>query len=110
MINPLIEIETFPSEIQAYLKNAEVTVIKDTVRTTGRSLVCQIIKKEYSIFLKVTPRGHMQSEALMMEYLGNYSLCPKVLTYISDDWRDYLVTEQIKGADATHDEYTAQPI
>ena len=32
MINPLIETETFPSEIQAYLKNAEITVIKEKVR------------------------------------------------------------------------------
>src|SRR5690606_37583839 len=76
----------------------------------GRSSVYQIVKSGYSIFLKVTPKGHMQSEALMMGYLYNYGICPKVLTYISDDSRDYLITEQIMGVDASQDEYIAQPI
>jgi len=110
MINPLIETETFPSEIQAFLKNGTITVIKEKVRSSGRSSVYQIMKSGYNFFLKMTPKGHMQSEALMMEYLYNYGKCPKVLTYISDDARDYLITEQIIGAEALHDEYTAQPI
>ncbi len=109
-MSPLLETETFPSEIQVYLKDATITVIKEKLRSSGSSLVYQIVKSAYSIFLKVTPKGHLQSEAFMMEYLFSYGICPKVLTYISDDARDYLITEQIMGADASHDEYTAQPI
>jgi kanamycin kinase len=110
LINPFIEAETFPSEIQVYLADAEITVVKEKVRSSGRSSVYQIVKSGYNFFLKVTLKGHMQSEALMMEYLYNYGIGPKVLTYISDDARDYLITEQIMGADASQEEFTEHPI
>src|SRR5690554_1191467 len=52
----------------------------------------------------------MQSEAWMTEYLYKHEICPKLLTYTSDDSRDYLITEQIVGTDGLTEQYTAQPI
>jgi len=106
MKNTNIAVETFPSEVQTYLKNAQVNVIKQKVRSS----VYQIIKSDCNLFLKVTSKGHMQSEALMTDYLYKHEICPKLLTYTSDDSRDYLITEQIAGADGLSEQYTAQPI
>lgn len=96
---------TCPAEIQAYLRDAMITVIKNKVRSS----VYYIEKTDYNIFLKVTPKGQMQSEALMTDYLYHHGVCPKVLVYISDHARDYLITERIVGTDAASDEYLAQP-
>ncbi len=98
--------DTFPSEINTYLKDATVTVIKNKVRSS----VYYIEKPTYNIFLKVTPKGHMVSEALMTNYLYNYGVCPKVLIYTSDNSRDYLITDRIVGTDAACNEYLAKPI
>jgi kanamycin kinase len=106
MKNSNIDVETFPTEIQTYLKDSEINVIKQKVRSS----VYQIIKSDSNIFLKVTPKGHMQSEAWMTEYLYNYGVCPKLLTYTTDDSRDYLITEQIVGSDGLTEQYTTQPI
>ncbi|MCD9022595.1 aminoglycoside 3'-phosphotransferase [Cohnella silvisoli] len=68
-----------------------------------------IENRNYSIFLKVTPKGQMQSEAQMTDYLSKHGVCPNVLIYTSDESRDYLITNRIMGTDAASDEYLAQP-
>ncbi|OPA78745.1 hypothetical protein BVG16_12965 [Paenibacillus selenitireducens] len=97
--------ETFPDEVQGYLRDAVVTVIKNKVRSS----VYHIEKPTYDIFLKVTPKGQMQCEALMTDYLYNHGACPRVLHSTSDATRDYLITNRIMGSDATSDEYVKQP-
>jgi kanamycin kinase len=97
--------ETFPAEIQTYMRDAVVTIIKNK----ARSSVYHIEKEAYDIFLKVTPIKQMQNEVRMTDYLYKYGVCPRVLHYSSDDKRDYLITDRITGSDAASDEYLTQP-
>lgn len=97
--------DSLPIEIQTYAREAAVTVIKNKVRAS----VYLIEKYDYHCYLKITPKGHLQNEVLMTEYLHRYGICPTVILYISDDSKDYLLTERVTGSDATRDEYLAQP-
>src|SRR5690554_483725 len=100
------KLETFPPTVQAYLKDTDVIIIKNKLR----SAVYLLLKSNCNMFLKVTPKGHMKSESMMTDYLNTYEICPKVLLYTSDDSKDYLITEQIAGADASTEKYISKPM
>lgn len=100
-----VEYETFPSEVQRYFSDSEVTIIKKN----SRSSVYHIKGQDHDIFLKVTPKDQLRSEAMMTNYLNTYRACPRVEFYTSNDLNDYLVTERVAGFDAASDEYLAQP-
>ena len=45
----------------------------------------------------------------MTDFLSKHDLCAKVLIYIQDEHKDFLVTEQIVGSDAASLEYLEAP-
>jgi len=97
------EFADFPKEVQDRLRHAKVTVIKEKTRSSVYWLENQ------HGYLKVTPRGQLKSEALMTEFLSASQSGPQLLLYTSDDSRDYLMTEEIRGRDAASEPYLLQP-
>lgn len=97
--------EAFPIEVKAFLKESLITTIKNN----SRSSVFRVENESQPIFLKVTPKGEMQSEAQMTDFLSTQRVCPKVLLYTADHKSDYMITSRIIGQDAADDEYLAQP-
>ncbi|OGO89531.1 MAG: hypothetical protein A2Y17_02300 [Clostridiales bacterium GWF2_38_85] len=59
-------------------------------------------------FLKIAPKGCLNDEALMTEYLYTKGLSARVCDYQSDDM-DYLITEKIYGEDGITQKYLDNP-
>ncbi|QHT61172.1 phosphotransferase [Paenibacillus lycopersici] len=97
--------EAFPSEVREYFCEADVAIIKNK----PRSSVFHIISAAHDYFLKVTPKSHMHSEAIMTSFLNKYGSCPRVIQYIANDTNDFLITERLDGSDAASDEYLEEP-
>ncbi|BBH21939.1 aminoglycoside phosphotransferase APH(3') [Paenibacillus baekrokdamisoli] len=107
-MNPNVEpviYDSFPSEIQSYLKDSNISIIKNKIRSS----VYHLENQTCDSFLKVTPKGQLKSEAMMTDYLSKYGVCPKVLIYTSDDAQDYLITDRVIGLDAASAEYLVRP-
>ncbi|MDF2652675.1 MAG: Kanamycin kinase [Paenibacillus sp.] len=97
--------DVLPPEIQRYVQNTNVTVIKNKLRSS----VYQLEGAAGTVFLKITPIGQMTHEALMTEYLARFGLSAEVLAFHKDEHKEYLVTKQIKGQDAASTAYLEQP-
>ena len=59
-------------------------------------------------FLKKAPRGELRLEAELGAYFAKRKLAPSVISYISGEY-DLLLTERLRGEDATHEDYLKEP-
>lgn len=66
------------------------------------------IDKDSGYFLKVSAKGSLKNEAIMTDYFHKKDLGAKVLEYLSFD-RDFLITGQVHGENATHAKYLSNP-
>ncbi len=60
------------------------------------------------LFLKKAPLGSLKAEAEMTGYFGSIGLGAEVISYVSDEY-DWLLTNEVKGEDLTHEIYTSRP-
>lgn len=98
---------SLPLTIQPYWQDAHVTVVKNKKRSSVYKLDHDNSGSSY--YLKITPRGEMETEALMTRHLSMSGLCVKIQVYIQDGESDYLLTECLSGLDAASPEYLKQP-
>jgi len=68
------------------------------------------IDKDDGYYLKSSAAGTLQNEALMTDYFYSKGLGAEVLSYISSDSRDLLLTAAVRGEDCTHKVYLDDPV
>ena len=94
----------FPKEIQPFLRDAEVY---DS--SCSEEARVWYISKDGGLFLKRYGSGKLKPEAVMTDYYHSLGLSAEVLSYISTDTSDWLLTRRIPGEDCTHPMYRAEP-
>ena len=94
----------FPEEIRPYLQNAGV--YDSSCSEEARVFY---IDKDGGLFLKRFFPGKLEKEALMTAYYHSMGLSAEVLSYVSTDTYDWLLTRRIPGEDCTHPMYKAEP-
>lgn len=60
-------------------------------------------------YLKRSPKGTLQNEAVMTDYFHKKRLSCEVLEYVTEANYDYLLTRKINGEDCTHTQYRSDP-
>ena len=67
------------------------------------------IDRECGYFLKSAPRGSLSKEAMLARYFHSKGLTAPVLSYITACEKDWMLTERVRGEDATTDCYLSDP-
>lgn len=103
-----IRIETapalFPEEIRPFLLDAD---IYDS--SCSEEARVYYIDRSGGLFLKRYGAGGLKHEAVMTAYFHSLGLSAEVLSYVSANSYDYLLTRRIPGEDCTHAMYKAEP-
>lgn len=99
----ILELEQYPAEIRPYLCNAEAF---DSSCSEQARVV--YVDKDRGYFVKSSPKGTLEREAVMTRYFHGKGLSAEVLAYISDE-DDWLLTTKIPGDDCTTAQYCEQP-
>jgi kanamycin kinase len=86
----------FPSECAEYIKDAK---IYDS--SCSKDARVFFIDGKEKLFIKKSAKGTLEKEYIMTEYFNKFSLAPKVIKYISNEF-DWLITQKVYGKDATH--------
>ena len=94
---------TVPEAIQPYLKRANV------YDNSGHAAKTYLLEGESRAFLKISPKGSLERECKMAEFLHRYKMAPKVIAYASDGDNDFLLTEAVPGEDGTTPRHLEQP-
>ena len=66
------------------------------------------IDKGDGFYLKKSQRGSLEREALMNGYFYSKGIGPEVVEYVTDEC-DWMLTRRVRGEDATHMDYIANP-
>jgi len=102
------EIFTLPENIPADLRRlCESARIWDSSCSPEARVV--YIDRDGGYFLKSAPAGSLKKEAELARYFHSKGLTAEVLAYTSENDRDWLLTARVKGEDATHAPYLAEP-
>ena len=67
------------------------------------------IDRDCGYFLKSSAVGSLKKEAELAGYFHSKGLTAPVLSYTTENDRDWLLTERVRGEDATHATYLAEP-
>ena len=102
LISP--NISSFPDEIKPLI--AQANVYDSSCSPEAK---VYFIDRDTGYYLKVSESGSLMSEARLDEYFNSLGLGPRVLSYITQDSADWLLTERVAGEDATHREYLSEP-
>ena len=94
----------FPEEIRPYLQGA--AVYDSSCSEEAR---VYYIEKDGGLFLKRFAAGKLKNEAVMTAYYHLLGLSAEVLSYVSTETYDWLVTRRIPGEDCTYPIYKAEP-
>ena len=94
----------FPDEIRSYLRGAEV--YDSSCSEEARVYYAD---RDGELFLKRYSAGKLKDEAAMTAYYQSLGLSAEVLSYITTDAYDFLLTRRIPGEDCTHAMYRAEP-
>ncbi|MBE6576824.1 MAG: aminoglycoside 3'-phosphotransferase [Ruminococcaceae bacterium] len=97
------DITKYPEQLQGLLSAAD---IYDSSCSPEARVI--FIDKDGGYFLKSAPKGSLEKEAALTEYLYSKKLSPHIVSYISDE-RDWLLTERARGEDCTHSVYLNDP-
>lgn len=100
-----IHIDTVPNDFHTLLSGAR---LYDSSSSAEAKVI--YIDKNTGYFLKSAPIGTLSDEALMTGYFHFKGLSAKVLSYISKDEKDWLLTEKICGEDGIAKKYLDDPI
>lgn len=66
------------------------------------------IDKDNGYYLKISPKGTLETEKMMTEYFYKKGIGAEVLHYSSNE-QDYLLTAKVVGDDCTSEKYLAEP-
>lgn len=94
----------FPEEIRPTIQNADVY---DS--SCSEEAKVYLIDREGGLFLKRSSAGKLKEEAVMTAYYHSLGLSAEVLSYVSEDLHDWLLTRRIPGEDCTHEMYRKEP-
>ena len=94
----------FPDFVRPLLDGA---VLYDSSCSPEASVL--YIDKDGGFFLKRSPKGTLEREALMTRYFHTLGLSAEVLAYQSLD-EDWLLTARVAGEDLTHPDHLAEPV
>lgn len=98
-----VDIETLPDKLRCYARGADI--YDSSCSPEARVF---FIDRDCGYFLKTSEKGSLQREALMDRYFHRKGLTASVIEYLSLE-SDWLLTERIKGEDATHKLYLSDP-
>ena len=99
-----LDLSQFPDEIRACLRNSDV--YDSSCSEEARVFY---IDRDGGLFLKKDSAGRLNDEAVMTAYYHSLGLSAEVLSYVSTDAADFLLTRRIPGEDCTHEAYRAEP-
>ncbi len=94
----------FPEEIRPYIRSAEVY---DS--SCSEEARVYFLDRDGGLFLKRSSAGKLKEEAVMTAYYHSLGLSAEVLSYVSTDPYDWLLTRRIPGEDCTHEMYKNEP-
>lgn len=94
----------FPDEIRPYLLNADVY---DS--SCSEEARVWYIDRDGGLFLKRYAAGKLKDESVMTAYYHSLGLSAEVLSYVTTENHDFLLTRRIPGEDCTHEMYRAEP-
>lgn len=97
-----VDRSTFPSIFQPLLNN----VVYDSSCSPEARVY---YFPSHQVFLKRAPKGTLKKEALLTSYFYTLGLATEVLSYHSDE-NDWLLTAEVLGEDATHEDYLSDPL
>lgn len=98
-----IDYKRYPKQLQEFLVNAKVY---DS--SSSKAAKVLYIDKDDGYFIKVSGKGSLLNESIMMRYFNSIGLSTNVLLYISEE-EDFLVTEKTRGMDCTAAMYLRNP-
>ena len=92
-----------PDEIRLFCGNANIY-------DSSCSVAARVwyIDRDGGCFLKIAPRGDLAAEAALSRYFHKKGLTAPLLSYTSAE-RDFLLTERVRGEDATNPMYLSDP-
>ena len=102
LIHP--DLSQYPSLFHPLMKGAEIF---DSSCSPEASVI--LIAKEGGYYLKSAPEGDLKREAELDAYFHKKGFGAKVLSYCTEQGRDWLLTERVRGEDCTHAEYLQDP-
>lgn len=89
-----IQINDFPKELHHLFEGA---AIYDTSCHSGAT----VLYSDQGYYIKIDGKGMLSREAEMIELFSRMKMGAERICYISEE-KDYLVTKDVKGDDATH--------
>ena len=98
-----VKYEDFPEKFYDILKNCD---IYDSSCSPGARVY--FIDKDQGYFLKRSPKGSLEKEALMTDYFHKKGLSANVCEYLSDE-QDWLLSEKVNGEDCIFEAYLREP-
>ncbi|MCA0758172.1 aminoglycoside 3'-phosphotransferase [Paenibacillus sp. N4] len=98
------DIGTSPPAIARYMQSA--AIYDSSCSETARTL---FVKGAQSAFLKISPKGTLEREYKMTDFLHSFQAAPKAIAYESDSAYDYLLTEVVSGDDGAEQLHLENP-
>ena len=89
-----VKTEDFPEELRDLFE-------KSKVYDSSSNPTARVLYSDMGCYIKIAERGTLQRESTLAGIFERKGIGAHVVTYISDD-KDYLVTEGVRGEDATH--------
>ncbi|WP_127578993.1 aminoglycoside 3'-phosphotransferase [Paenibacillus koleovorans] len=90
-----VDIATMPQELQPWIRDS---VFQDSsCSEQARTYLVQ--GSERKAFLKISARGSLEKEYVMMGFLHGHGMAPEAVAYVQDDQFDYFLSEAAEGED-----------
>lgn len=99
-----IDLELFPSSIRNFATGAK---IYDS--SCSRLAQTFLIDGADKAYLKISASGSLERECRMTEFLNGHQVAPKVIAFVSDSSKDYLLTEAVSGEDGVSGGHLENP-
>lgn len=100
----LLNQDAFPSTLNPYLNKAK---LYDSSCSEAAQTV--YIDGAVRAYLKIAEEGKLLRELKMTQFMHSHNLAPAILDYVSENGKDYLLTEALEGEDGIADGYLQDP-
>lgn len=97
-------IDTLPSAIREHLRGA--TIYDSSCSEDARTM---FVEGAEHTFLKISPKGTLERDRVMTDFLHRKQLAPKAIAMESDHTYDYLLLEAVSGDDGSEEIHIQQP-
>lgn len=95
---------TLPEELRTFINNSP---LYDSSCSNRAKVI--YVEKDCGYFIKIANEGALRREAFLGRWMSSYGLSARINDYFSENGNDYLVTERLRGEDATHKKHLAEP-